>query len=306
MRKILVIGSINMDMVIKTKRVPQMGETITGSGFMTSCGGKGANQAVAAARMGANVAMIGAVGSGDSNGERLLNNLKENGVNTDGVSVVDGPSGIAVITVCRGNNCIILDEGANSKVTPEMIDRNIDKLEWCDIILLQFEIPIETVLYAAKLGKRLGKTVIINPAPMKEIPKELIRFCDLFTPNRTEAEMITGMKITTKREAEAAVKLIRDMGAESVVITMGGHGAIMGIRDKIKGQGIYKTNVVDTTAAGDTFVAGLAVRLSDGIAAACDFAARASALTVSKYGAQTAMPTEKEIEALKTELVEWI
>lgn len=306
MRKILVIGSINMDLVIKTKRVPQMGETITGSGFMTTCGGKGGNQAVAAARMGANVAMIGAVGSGDSNGERLLNNFKENGVNTDGISVVDGPSGIAVITVCKGNNCIILDEGANGKVTPEMIDRNIDKLEWCDTILLQFEIPIETVLYAAKLGKKLGKAVIINPAPMKEIPEELMRCCDLFVPNRTEAEIITGMKITTKHEAETAVKLIRAMGAESVVITMGGHGAIMGIRDKIRGQGIYRTNVVDTTAAGDTFVAGLAVRLADGIAAACDFAARASALTVSKYGAQTAMPTEKEIDALKAELVEWI
>lgn len=296
MKNILVIGSINADMVIYTDRMPQIGETISGRDFTVNQGGKGANQAVCAARLGGSVKMMGCVGN-DANGEMIIRQLKDFGVGTDGIAKTDKPTGTAVITVCGGDNCIILDGGSNMLVTPEYIDKNTSLLEWADYVVFQFEIPIETVLYAAKKAKEMGKTVVVNPAPMKNFDKELLSYTDIFTPNRIECETLLNRSLKTNEDLEKAIRDINAMGVKNVIITLGSDGCIYNDGSEIKKHGIIKCEVVDTTAAGDSFLGGVLVTLARGetMESAVNFATYTSSITVSREGAGKSVPTYDEV-----------
>lgn len=302
--KLVVIGSLNMDIVIETDRYPQVGETLLGERVRFIPGGKGANQAVAAARLGAETAIIGAVGD-DSFGEELLRSLQGDGVDISGVKRVSCmATGVASIYVAEGDNSIVVVPGANYRVEPADIDRNEDKLRQADIVLLQLEIPIETVVYAARKAKSLGKTVVLNPAPAQPLPEELFGFIDYLTPNRTELSRYTGMD--AEGEAlESAMRRMKDMGAAHVVTTLGADGSAYltgdgGMRTVMG----YKVPVVDTTGAGDCYNAGLALSIAVGrsLKEAVDYASLVSALAVTKFGAQAGMPTEAEALKFMKEL----
>ncbi|HEY4391414.1 MAG TPA: ribokinase [Paenibacillus sp.] len=301
--KVVVIGSLNMDIVVETQQYPQVGETLLGERVRFIPGGKGANQAVAAARLSAETSMIGAVGS-DAFGKELLSSLRKDGVNVDGVKRLEGTTtGIASIYVAEGDNSIVVVPGANYEVQPADIDRHEDKLKQADIVLLQLEIPVETVFYAAKKAKALGKTVVLNPAPAQPLPDELFAYVDYITPNRTELSRYSG--VDADGEAlEPAMQRMRAKGAAHVVTTLGADGSAYlddeGNMHNIPG---YKVSVVDTTGAGDCYNAGLAVSLARGqsLEESVRYAAIVSALAVTKFGAQTGMPTGEEARRFAAE-----
>ncbi len=299
MNHILVIGSINMDLTIHTPRLPHLGETITGSDFATTPGGKGANQAVAAARLGGEVRMIGGVGQ-DVYAARLEENLRRAGVGTDGIVSFDTTSGIAVITVCGGDNHIILDRGANQRITPAVIDRNIRLLEWADLVLFQLEIPLETIVYAAALARRMGAKVLLNPAPMQSLPDELLQCTDILIPNQHEAGQLLGREIATADEAATAALELAAQGIGQVIITLGEQGCLACDGKEQFHAGIYPVATVDTTAAGDCFIGAYAVGLCEGMPTreAIRFASAASAITVSRPGASSSLPCREEADAL--------
>lgn len=303
MKNILVIGSINMDMVINTPRLPELGETITGNGFATIPGGKGANQAIAAARLGGNVRMIGAVGS-DIYGGSLIENLKYNRVGCEGIIAMPTTTGIAVITVCNGDNHIILDKGANAELSTEIINQNIELVKWADIVVFQLEIPQETVFHAAKLAKKYGAKVLLNPAPMQDIIPEILDYVDIFVPNQYEAQQMLGIKINTYEEQEEAVRRFQSMGINQVVITLGGKGSIYNVGTEIRMHGIFEIDVVDTTAAGDGFIGGICVALCQRktVDEAISYATAVSALAVRRVGASISLPTKKEVDEFSKNL----
>jgi ribokinase len=294
---IVVIGSLNMDIVIEADRYPHPGETILGHNARFIPGGKGANQAVAAARLGAKTTMIGAVGA-DSFGQELLLALDADRISRNSVKVVDGSStGIASIFLSSGDNSIVVVPGANHQLLAEDIDKYDDIIQDADIILLQLEIPLETVCHAAKKAKAFGKTVILNPAPAQALPDDLLRNVDYMTPNRTELSLLTGMN-TEGEELEAAMRSLIQMGVTHVVTTLGADGSAFvekgGILQKVSG---YKVSVIDTTGAGDSFNAGLAYSLAlrSSLEQSVSFAAKVSALAVTRFGAQAGMPSSKEV-----------
>jgi ribokinase len=296
--KITVVGSLNMDLVVTTPKVPVMGETILGSGFMTAPGGKGANQAVAAARLGGEVSMIGCVG-GDMFGKDLLDNVSTNNVKIEKVEVRDSSStGIAVIIIKDGNNCIIVDPGANSLLTPEMVNAAEEQIMNSDIMVVQLEIPIETVETAVALAKKHGVKVLLNPAPARKLSDELLSRVDIFTPNETECEIITGISINNIDDAKRAVEFLNKKGICQVIITLGGKGVVYNNAEAILHKTVPDVKVVDTTAAGDSFSGAVAVALSQGksIDEAVDFGNIVGTLTVTKKGAQTSLPTLKDVE----------
>ncbi len=299
MRNILVIGSINMDLTIHTPRLPRLGETLTGSGFATTPGGKGANQAVAAARLGGKVRMIGGVGK-DVYADRLEENLRRAGVVTDGIGAFDASSGIAVITVCGGDNHIILDRGANECITPAVIERNRSLLEWADLVLFQLEIPLDAIVCAAGLARRCGAQVLLNPAPMQPLPDELLRNTDIFVPNQHEAGLLLGQTIETVEQAKAAAQELTARGIAQAIITLGGDGCVAAGPDGVFHAGIYPAEVVDTTAAGDCFIGAYAVGLCEGMSTrqAVRFATAASSIAVSRRGASSSLPERAEVDAL--------
>lgn len=297
MNKILVIGSLNMDMVINAPRKPDMGETIIGSGFMTSPGGKGANQAVAAARLGGNVSFLGCVGN-DMFGMSLIKNLRDNNVHVDYIRVVENiPTGVAAITIIDGDNCIILDSGANAAIRPEHILEVEDVIRNVDIVILQLEIPLETVVMAVETAKRNGTKVLLNPAPACKLSDELLSKVDIFTPNESECGIITGIRINTADSAGKAAKYLQSKGIGQVAITLGGNGVVYNRGDEIVHKGVPSVEVVDTTAAGDSFSGALAVALSNGesIDEAIDFANIVGTITVTRKGAQNSLPRIDEI-----------
>ncbi len=298
MKHILVVGSINADLVIQTPRMPRMGETVRGGGFCVNTGGKGANQAAAIAKLGGDIKLLGCVGA-DPYGEMLLSDLSRFGVQTGSAQTVDTPTGVALITVCGGDNCIILDAGANACMTPEVIDANAALFAWADYCVLQLEIPLETVLHAARTAKKHGAKVVLNPAPMCPLPDELLTLVDLFVPNNSEAELFLGHPVEGIEGAKAAVAEIRERGVPDVIITLGSDGCVYANGDTVQHHGIVDTPVVDATAAGDTFVAGVLVCLTEGkpMAEAVRFATHASALCVSRSGAMASVPTRDEVEA---------
>lgn len=302
MKNVLVIGSINVDYVIHTERLPKLGETLTGSDFAMNFGGKGANQAVALAKTGSNVRMLGAVGK-DLSGDLAVKNLESFGIDTTDVLRVDAPTGAAVITVCGGDNHIILDIGANAFVTPDAIRARENLFDWADCVVMQFEIPMESVLFAAQLAKKHGKVVILNPAPVKEAPAALYPCVDLIIPNEFETQLLTGIYPADDKTAADAIRALRKLGCRDALITLGKRGCCYTEGDSIAFAGIYDVKVVDTTAAGDSFIGGLCrTRLGGAdMTTAVRYASAVSSITVSRKGAAVSIPTADEVEAfLKT------
>lgn len=297
MSAILVIGSLNMDLVVTTPKVPVVGETVLGSGFMTVPGGKGANQAVAAARLGGSVSMVGCVGN-DAFAETLLNNLKQNSVDTSKVRVLDGiPTGIAMIVVNAGNNFIIVDPGANYQLTPPMINSVEELIKQSRILVVQLEIPPDAVERAIEIAKKNKVKVLLNPAPARKLDESLLSKVDIITPNETECEIITGFPVKSIEDAKKAVAYLMGKGIPNVIVTMGGKGVVYNSGTGILHKAVPKVKVIDTTAAGDSFSGAIAVALSQGraIDEAVDFGNIVGTLTVMKKGAQTSLPTLQDV-----------
>ena len=300
MRNILVVGSINMDMVMNTPYIPKLGETINGLGFMTVCGGKGANQACAIARLGLDISMIGCVGD-DVYATTLRENLIASGVEISGVHTVEGSSGVAQITVCDGNNFIILEKGANGLLSPDILNKEEEKFRNADIVILQFEIPEETNIHAAKLAKKHNAKVLLNPAPMQQIPQELLKYVDIFVPNRHEAKELLGYELECEADYIRAIEEIKAMGIEQVLITLGSKGSVFNKGDEIYLQPPVKTRVVDTTAAGDSFIGGFASKYMEGeeLFGCVRNATKISTIVIGKKGASTSIPSKEEAESAK-------
>ncbi|MFF2890304.1 ribokinase [Paenibacillus sp. NPDC057967] len=296
---IVVVGSMNMDIVVKTSRFPEGGETILGDEIHFIPGGKGANQAVALARLGAQVTMVGAVGL-DSFGRTLMTAMADNGVNGDYIKITEQAStGTASITLTPDENNIVVVPGANDKLAPPDIKQVESLIQAADAVLLQLEIPLETVEYAAGLAHRYGKLVILNPAPARPLPESLLKRVHVITPNRTELEALTGIALE-ERSLEEAVDKLLESGVGCVVTTLGAEGSLWKRRDgSLQRQSAYRMEVVDTTGAGDAFNAGLAYDISAArsIGDAVAFAAKVSGLAVTKFGAQDGMPTMAEVQA---------
>lgn len=288
MYDILVIGSINADLVFQTDRIPEAGETVLGNSFITVPGGKGANQAVAAARLGANVGFIGCVGD-DANGKLMLENLQKQGVDTRGVSILEGVStGVAGIVLSEGENSIIVIPGANHLVTKETIDDNIGLLAGSRMVVLQLEIPIETVDYVVEICSNENIPVIINPAPAGDIALDSILKATYLTPNETELIRLFGSK-----DAEEILKEYPN----KLILTQGKRGVSFYDGEKMVHVEGRSVKVVDTTGAGDTFNGALAVGLVEGmkLKSAVEFANKAAAISVTKLGAQGGMPGREEL-----------
>ena len=298
MQNILVVGSINMDLVTTTTKVPQMGETLFGTSFKQVAGGKGANQAVAIARLNAPVSMIGAVGD-DLFGTSLLGGLQNDRVQCDAVQTTShSASGIASITVCDGDNSIIVTPGANFALTPEHIVQQKALYEQASIVVHQLETPLATVAASLELAHSLGKTTILNPAPAQKLSAQILANCDYLIPNETELQELTGLPTTTDQEVEVAAHVLISQGVKQLIVTLGSRGALyISTTDTIKYEA-HKVAAIDTTAAGDSFIGGFSVALSEGksVSEALDFARSVSALTVSAEGAQTSLPTRNAVD----------
>lgn len=291
---ILVIGSLNADLVVRSPRFPQPGETISGSDLLTIPGGKGANQAVAAARQNVNVAMVGRVGK-DNFAPFLIENLNSNHVNASHVAQDNVATGTAIIVVDEnGQNSIVLSPGANGKVDSQDVDSAPD----AKILLLQFEIPMDSVLYAAKRYKAKGTTVILNPAPARQIPDELLAAVDILVPNESELSLLTNMQVTDVQSAELAAKEILKHGVKTVIVTLGSKGALVVTSSQVTQVDTYKVNVVDTTAAGDAFIGGFASAIlrKKSLEKSVRYGCACGALATTKLGAQPSLPTKEEVE----------
>ncbi|WPS87287.1 ribokinase [Brevibacillus halotolerans] len=305
--RIAVIGSLNMDVVVEAPRQPKMGETISGDHVHFIPGGKGANQAAACARLGAQTSMIGSLGR-DAFGDSLEQAMKQEGIQVSTIKRVENaPTGIASILLAEGDNQIIVVAGANAHTSMTDVDLHADTVKAADIVLLQLEIPIETVVHTAKLAKEAGKTVILNPAPAQKLPDELFGYIDVMTPNESELYLLTGLEqnqATDKATTlSAAMKALHAKGVKHVVTTLGATGSAYLMNGETFGTiASHKVQVVDTTGAGDSYNAGLAYALASGqsIPEAVEFASIVSALAVTKLGAQQGMPTMKEVLAFQS------
>lgn len=298
-RQILVVGSSNTDMVIKAAHLPRPGETILGGTFFMNPGGKGANQAVAIARLGGPVTFICKTGS-DIFGHQSQQLFEEEGINTSYVFSDSGnPSGVALITVDeKAENCIVVASGANANLLPSDLEKAEEAIERADLVLMQLEVPMETVCFVADIAWQKGKKVILNPAPAHPLPADLLRHLYLITPNETEAEMITGVKITDESSAGEAARALSGMGVQHVIITLGSKGALIYSNGKAEMVPALKVEAVDTTAAGDVFNGALTVALSEGrsLKEAARFACKASAVSVTRVGAQSSAPYRNEVD----------
>ena len=299
LNRIAVIGSSNTDMVIKTSKLPVPGETILGGKFFMNPGGKGANQAVAAARLGGKVTFIAKTGD-DVFGKQARQIFETENINTDFlVTDPDHPSGVALITVdAKGENCIVVAPGSNSYLSQSDIDQAREELLRSDIVLFQLEIPLETVAYAANLAFNAGKKVILNPAPAAQVSDELLSKLYMITPNETEAELITGIPVKDTESATQAAQNLSNRGVKVVIITLGSKGALLYADGKAKLIPSPRVDAIDTTAAGDVFNGAIAVGLSEGLELekAVEFACKAAAISVTRMGAQASAPYWKEIK----------
>jgi len=289
MAKVTVIGSSSMDLVVTSNIRPGAGETVLGESFKTVPGGKGANQAVAAARLGADVSMIGCVGE-DHYGKAILENFKSNGVSVENVKPVTGlDSGTAHIILAEGDNSIVVVKGANDYITPDYVEKAKEKIKEADIVLIQQEIPEETVEYVAQLCQELKVPLLLNPAPARPLKAEVIEQVSYITPNEHEAELLFEGK-----EKEEVLKQYPN----KLFITEGKQGVRYFNGEKEVLVPSYQVETIDTTGAGDTFNAALAVALAEGMGfeKGIQFANRAASLSVTKFGAQGGMPTRKEVE----------
>jgi ribokinase len=303
-KKIVVVGSCNTDMVIKADRLPVPGETILGGTFFMNPGGKGANQAVAASRMGGNVTLISKTGNDVFGKQSVMLYTAEN-IKTDFIySDPKHPSGVALITVdSLGENCIVVASGANAYLTPSDIDKASTEIENSDLVLMQLEIPIETVEYVAEMASKKGIKVILNPAPARALSDNLLKHLYIIIPNKSEAEILSGIKVSDIESAKQAADIISAKGVDIVVITLGSQGALIKEYNEYLFVEAFKVDALDTTAAGDTFCGAFCVGLSEGrsIPEAVKLAARAAAITVTRMGAQASIPYRTELSSLDVE-----
>ncbi|MGI5975272.1 MAG: ribokinase [Paludibacter sp.] len=297
-KKIVVVGSCNTDMVVKSDRLPVPGETVLGGAFMMNPGGKGANQAVAIARMGGNVTFISKTGN-DLFGRQSLEMYANENINTDYIfSDQNLPSGVALIMVDRnGENCIVVASGANSSLSPKDIDKAKHVIESADILLMQLEVPVDTVEYAAKLAFEKGIKVVLNPAPAAFLSNEILHCLYTIIPNEIEAEILSGIKISNTESAKQAADIIAAKGVDKVVITLGSQGSLIKDESKYTFVPAEKVEAVDTTAAGDTFCGAFCVGISEGLSIedAVKMATKAAGITVTREGAQASIPYRKEL-----------
>ena len=301
--KVVVIGSLNMDLVTRAPRLPRGGETLIGESFSTVSGGKGANQAVAAARLGAQVSMVGCVGS-DAYGTALRDALLAEQIDCQAVSAVEGSSGVALIVVDdNSQNAIVIVAGANGALTPALIGCFDAVLQAADVIICQLEVPDATVGHALKRSRELGKVVILNPAPAsRPLPADWYANIDYLIPNESEASALSGLPVDSRQSAEAAATRLIEMGAGKVIITLGAEGSLFADGKSFAHFPAPAVKAVDTTAAGDTFVGGFAAALAVGRseAEAIGFGQIAAALSVTRAGAQPSSPFLSDVQAFKT------
>ncbi len=296
--KIVVLGSSNTDMTIKGERLPKPGETVLGGEFVMGPGGKGANQAVAAKRLGGEVCFICKLGR-DIFGDNAISGYEREGIDTSHILRSDKASGTALILVDAGaENCIAVAPGANGDLSPADVDSVADVIKEVEYLILQLEIPVESVLRAAKIAHENGVYVILNPAPACALPKELFRYVSLVIPNQTEISLLTGVEIKDEPSLDEAIVKIKEMGVKDVIVTLGSKGSIVASDGEKVFVPSQKVKAVDTTAAGDTFCGALCVALSEGLELdkAASFATKASALTVQRMGAQASIPFRREVE----------
>jgi len=299
--KLVVVGSSNIDMVAKSERMPRGGETVLGSEFVMVPGGKGANQAVCAAKLGADVKFVARIGD-DVFGETSLSNFKAAGVDTEFViKDPSTPNGVALIIVDKkGENAIVAVPGANYRLSPEDVDRARKAIADADAVVLQLEIPAETVAHTIELAHSLGTRVVLNPAPMRPVSRELLAMVDVIVPNQHEAMgLMDRAGEGDNINAETAARELMALGARCVVITLGSKGAYIADEDTKGFIEPMKVTPVDTTAAGDTFTASLACALAEGkdLMGAARFASRAAAISVTRIGAQSSLPTRDEVDS---------
>lgn len=298
--KVVVVGSLNMDLVTRANRLPRAGETLAGESFTTVSGGKGANQAVAAARLGAQVAMVGCVGD-DAYGEQLRAALLAEQIDCQAVTAVTGvSSGVALIVVdANSQNAIVIVAGGNGQLGPSVVATFDDKLAEADVIICQLEVPMETVAHTLQRGRELGKIVILNPAPASApLPAAWLPMIDYLIPNESEAAALTGLPVDSLASAEVAASKLLEAGAAKVIITLGASGSLFADGRGFKHFPAPKVQPVDTTAAGDTFVGGFAAALAQGKseAEAIAFGQVAAALSVTRAGAQPSIPSLTDVQ----------
>jgi len=301
---VAVVGSLNMDLVARAPRIPQPGETIIGRDFHTLPGGKGANQAVAAARLGATVAMVGRVGN-DAFARLLLDNLAAAGVDHTSVIQDSGAAtGVALIVVdAAGQNSIVVASGANMRLSPADVETAETAIASADVLLLQLETPLETATRAAQIAHAHGVTVILNPAPAQPLPPALLSLVDVLVPNESETALLTGLPIDSRARVEAAAGALRKSGVGAVILTLGERGALLAQAGGTQAFPAFMVMAVDTTAAGDAFMGGLAVALAEGqsLAEGIRWGNAAGALAASQLGAQPSLPTRRAVEKFLTE-----
>jgi|SRR5690554_1088111 len=299
---VLVIGSANMDLVLSVKKFPQPGETIFGERFEMFPGGKGANQAVCSSKLGARTIFIGKIGN-DEFGKNLSENFKREGVNINHILIDEASNtGTALITVDEeGENQIIVISGSNMKITPYDIKKEKEIFKEVKVVIVQLEIPVETVLEAARLAKENDCIFILNPAPAKELPEELISLTDYLTPNETELELLSGVDVDDDKSIEAAAKVLLNKGVKNIIVTLGSKGACLINKEKKELFPAIKVKVVDSTGAGDAFNGALAYALSNNeeIENAVKLAVSVASFSVTKMGAQSSLPALNDINFYK-------
>ena len=305
MANIVVVGSINTDMVVRALQLPRAGETVLGGDFTQGAGGKGANQAVAAARAGAAVAMVGCVGD-DQRGRDAVDGLRREGVEVSQIHrLSEAASGVALIVVdADGQNCIAVAPGANACLTPAMMRHAEPLLAAAEVVLVQLEVPLDAVVETATIASGHGGRVILDPAPAQPLPDALWRHLALVTPNAAEAAALTGREIRDQGDARAVAGLLLERGVESAIVTLGADGVLVATRQAQIVIGGLAVETVDTTAAGDTFAGALAARLVEGadLVDASRFANAAAAVAVTRMGAQPSVPTRDEITRMLAEM----
>ena len=296
-QKILVIGSANADLVIRCPRMPRLGETVVGEGFSVGAGGKGLNQAVAAKKLGGDVTFVCSLGR-DVNAQMLRACLDNYDVELKAAYSESLNTGCAMITVVGGDNFIVLDEGANKAITPEVIESVRDLIAEADVLMLQYEIPAESIMRAADIANEYGTTVVVNPAPFKEMPKEFYGKVDILVPNEHEACDLCGIYPTDEQSSRDALDAILSLGVGRAVITLGDRGCVYNEGTSAVFCPALKTKAVDTTSAGDSFIGALCVSLcaEKSFEESIKYATKVSSITVSRHGASDSIPYADEVK----------
>jgi ribokinase len=298
-----VVGSSNVDLTFRAPRLPRPGETLAGTSFRLGFGGKGANQAVMAARLGATVTMVSRVGR-DVFGEQTVRNYRDHGIDvTHVLTDATEPTGVAAIIVDDdARNCILVIPGANQALKPADVQTAASAIRGANVVLCQLEIPVETALEAFRLARAASVRTVLNPAPAQTLPAELLRLTDLCVPNQTEIELLTGQEVTTPEQAESAARMLLGFGPQTVLVTLGERGVVVVDGPRVEHVPAVPVQAVDPTGAGDVFIATVAAFLAEGmaLAEAVRRASGAAALTVTRLGTQTAFPTRAEVEEMES------